>query len=229
MVVSVFWCSEMVEISYSDEVKSRFPDLKVLIEEIEGVEVKRKSEELEEFKQDLVSEVRENRDIEDLKEVSVFRKYRDFFWDIDIDPTKTRPAAEALVRRILQGKELPTINTLVDAYNLASLKSEIPLAVFDSETIEGNLKMRFSKEDEKFVGIGMDDPKELTGDEIVVSDEEKIIAIYPYRDSEETKITNNTENILMMVCGVPGVESKLEQAREITLNYITKFCGGKVR
>jgi len=99
--------------------------------------------------------------------VPIFRTYRDFFWEIDIDPTKTRPASEALVRRVLQGKTLPTINTLVDAYNLASLTSGIPLAAFDYQSLEGELEMRFARKGEEFLGIGMDGPKSLDGGEIV--------------------------------------------------------------
>jgi DNA/RNA-binding domain of Phe-tRNA-synthetase-like protein len=45
------------------------------------------------------------------------RLYRSF----GVDPTKTRPSSEALLRRVLQGKELYRINRLVDAINWASL------------------------------------------------------------------------------------------------------------
>ncbi len=212
---------------YSKEIRDRFPGLNVLTTRIKDVNVKKKSEELEEFKDEVISKVREKRDLEELKDIPVFRKYRDFFWEIDIDPTKTRPASEALVRRVLQGKTLPAINTLVDAYNLASLSSEIPLAAFDKKTLEGKLTMRFAEKGEKFHGIGMDKPKELEGGEIVISDSEKLIAIYPYRDSEETKITTNTKDVLLMVCGVPEVGEKLDEARKIMINYVTRFCDGE--
>jgi DNA/RNA-binding domain of Phe-tRNA-synthetase-like protein len=52
--------------------------------------------------------------------------------------------------------------------------------------------MRFAKENEEFLGIGMEKPIKLTGKEIIISDNEKIIAIYPYRDSEKYK--NNIGN-----------------------------------
>ncbi len=214
---------------YSEKIRERFPGLNVLTNRIEEVNVEKKSEELEKFKGEVISKVQKKRDLEELKDVSIFRKYRDFFWEIDIDPTKTRPASEALVRRVLQGKTLPTINTLVDAYNLASLKAEIPLAAFDNDTLKGELTMRFAKNGEKFHGIGMNKPKKLNGGEIVISDSEKLIAIYPYRDSEETKITTNTNDVLLMVCGVPEVGKKLDKAQEIMINYVTRFCDGETK
>lgn len=215
-------------LKFSEEIEERFPELNVLTVQVSGVEIERSSEELEKFKEQVVKETREKYELEDLKDVPIFRTYRDFFWEIDIDPTKTRPASEALVRRILQGKGLPTINTLVDAYNLASIKSEVPLAAFDLSSLEDDLEMRFARAGEEFLGIGMDGPMSLDGGEIVVTDEEKLIAIYPYRDSEETKITGDTEEVLLMVCGVPGAGGKLREARETVIDYVTRFCGGEV-
>lgn len=218
-----------MSLEFSGKLRDKFPGLRVLTTRMKGVDVKKESAELEDFKAEIIEEVREKHDLEELKEVEIFRTYRDFFWEIDIDPTKTRPAAEALVRRVLQGKSLPKINTLVDSYNLASLSSEIPLAAFDNQSLEGDLEMRFAREGVEFFGIGMDEPKKLSGDEIVISDYEKLIAIYPYRDSEETKITMNTQDVLFMVCGVPGVGDRLERARKILTDYVTRFCDGALK
>lgn len=213
----------------SRELKERFPDLRVLAFQIRGVRVERRSAELEEFKKGLIEEVREKHDLEGLKDDPLFRAYRDFFWRVGIDPTKNRPAGEALVRRVLRGKLLPTINTLVDAYNLASLKTGVPLAAFDGEKLVGRLLMRFAEGGEKFLGIGMERPIKLGGGEVVISDGEKLVAIYPYRDSDETKVTLSTRNVVMLVCGVPGVgEGILKMAKEDAVNFITRFCGGKV-
>lgn len=218
-----------MNLKYSEELKKKFPNLQVLTTRVLGVKVEKKSPELEEFKKEIIRKIREEHNLEELKNTPIFRTYRDFFWGINIDPTKTRPAAEALTRRILQGKSLPTINTLVDAYNLASLDSGIPLAAFDNEVLKGELVMRFAREGEEFHGIGMSEPIHLDGEEIVTSDSEKLIAIYPYRDSDETKITLNTKNVLLMTCGVPGVEeSTLKDAERTVINYVTRFCGGEV-
>jgi len=58
---------------------------------------------------------------------------------------------------------------------------------------------------EKFFGIGMKELKVLAGKEVVVADEERLIAIYPYRDADVSKITPSTKNILIMSCGVPTI------------------------
>lgn len=212
------------------ELKTRFPDLNVLLLQIDGVKIQKRDAELEKFKHEIAGQVRNEYTLESVKDNPTFRAYRDFFWGIKIDPTKIRPAAEALVRRILAGKPLPTINTLVDTYNLASIKSGIALATFDTDRLEGDLLMRFAEKGEQFYGIGMGKPLILNGGEIVVADEAKLIAVYPYRDADNTKVTEKTENVTVVVCGVPGITfDVLENASRVTVEYINRFCINKTR
>jgi len=210
------------------QLKTRFPDLTVLVCNINNVKVEKQNVELEKFKEEIMKHVREKYGLASVKNLPTFRAYRDFFWRVGIDPTKNRPAAEALVRRILGGRAIPCINTLVDAYNLASVKTEIALAAFDANKLKGDLCMLFAEKGDKFLGIGMEKPMFLQGGEIVVSDGEKLVAIYPYRDADDTKMTEKTKNVTLLVCGVPGVgEETLQNAAQVALEYITRFCGGE--
>jgi DNA/RNA-binding domain of Phe-tRNA-synthetase-like protein len=216
-----------MELKISPDLAERFTGLQALITSIRGIKVEKSNTDLEVFKDKIIKEVKEKYDIERLKDVPILRAYRDFFWRVGIDPTKVRPAAEALIRRILGGKSIPSINNIVDAYNLASIKTEIALAAFDEDKIQGDLVMRFARKGENFFGIGMNEPKELQGGEIVVSDDVKLVAIYPYRDADESKLNEKTRNVLLMVCGVPGIsKDSLINAKNIAVEYMTKFCGG---
>jgi DNA/RNA-binding domain of Phe-tRNA-synthetase-like protein len=209
-------------------VSGRFPDLDVVVRCVRGVKVKPFDEELERLKQEVCSQVRRRYTLEGLKDIPTIRAYRDFFWRIGIDPTKNRPASEALIRRILAGKPLPTINTLVDAYNLASILSEVALAAFDEDKLQSKeVVMRTAKKGETFLGIGMKEPITLQGGEIVLEDSTNLIAIYPYRDAERSKITEETKNAALVSCGVPGLsKEKLLQAADLAVKYVTRFCGG---
>ena len=209
------------------EINTRFPDLNTLIIQIKDVKIQKIDDELEKIKLEVIEQVRKEYNINLLKDKKTFRIYRDFFWKIGIDPTKIRPAAEALIRRILSGKTIPRINTLVDAYNLASIKSGIALATFDTDKLDSDILMRFAEKGEQFYGIGMEKPLILKGGEIVISDNEKLIAVYPYRDAENTKVTEKTQNITIIVCGVPGISKEiLSEALWIVFEYVTTFCGG---
>lgn len=213
-----------MNLSIEKDVRNIFPEISTLAFEVRDVEVKKESRELEDFKREVFEKVRVEK-LEELKNNRIFRAYRDFFWKIKIDPTKIRPASEALIRRILLGKSIPKINTLVDAYNLASVETKIAIGAFDMEKIKGSLKMRFAKQGETFRGIGMEKDIILKGREVVIEDGEKIIAIYPYRDSDETKITLETKNAVILTCGVPGIEEGLlKEAGERAVHHIERFC-----
>jgi DNA/RNA-binding domain of Phe-tRNA-synthetase-like protein len=210
------------------QLKTRFSDLTALTCNVKDIKVEKQNVVLEKFKDEITEKAREKYDLDSVKNLPTFRAYRDFFWRVGIDPIKNRPAAEALMRRILGGRTIPRINTLVDAYNLVSIKTEIALAAFDANKLKGDLLMRFSEKGEKFLGIGMEKPMLLQVGEIVVSDSEKLVAIYPYRDADGTKITEKTKNAVLLVCGVPGIgEETLENAAQMALEYITSFCGGE--
>lgn len=83
----------------------------------------------------MYKEVKTKYDVETLKDEPTVRAYRDLYWRLGIDPTKTRPSGESLLRRVLHGNELPNTSTVVDAYNLASMKTIIPISGFDLDLL----------------------------------------------------------------------------------------------
>lgn len=94
-----------------------------------------------------VEEARRALSLDTLKDHPIIRAYRDFYWRVlGIDPTKQRPAQEALLRRVLRGEPLPRINPVVDAGNAASIKFIVPIGLYDIAKINSKtLRIRFSK------------------------------------------------------------------------------------
>jgi len=206
---------------------SKFPGLHARVTHLRGLTIMDRSPELETFKAQVFTESARRWNIDELKDNQVFRVYRDFFWKVKVDPTKTRPASEALLRRILRGNPLPTINTLVDAYNLASVATSIPFGAFDTDRMRGTPVMREAKPGEEFLGIGMEKPIQLSGGEAVIQDDDRLVAVYPYRDADYSKVTTSTRNLLLLTCGVPGIGADvLERAEVVGVEYISRFCGG---
>ena len=218
-----------LKIKIVDDVLEKFPDLRVLLSEVKGVKVSELDPKLEEFKDEVSAGVRRRFNLEGLKDEPVFRAYRDFFWRIGVDPTKVRPAAEALIRRVLGGKSIPRINTVVDAYNLVSMTTCIALAAFDLSRLNGDITLRFADKGEVFLGIGMDKPVTLTGGEVIMADASRLIAVYPHRDADYSRITLQTKNLMLVSCGVPGVSfGQLKEAVNAATDLVVKFCGGTV-
>ena len=209
--------------------KNKYPGLSARMVKIHDVKIQLQNNKLEAFKTEVYTIAQKQWDLDQLKENPTFRAYRNFFWKVGIDPTKIRPASEALIRRILRGNALPQINTFVDAYNLASISTAIPFGAFDLDKMHGTLTMREALKDEKFLGIGMENSINLSGGEVVIQDEEQLIAIYPYRDADYSKVSSSTRNVLLMVCGVPGIPNEtLLKAEAICIDYVTKFNEGVI-
>ena len=78
---------------------------------------------------------------------------RALFHALDLDPTKTRPSSEALLRRVLQGKGLPQVNPAVDVCNLCSLEDQIPLGLYERDLVRGSVRVRLGTGGEGYPGI----------------------------------------------------------------------------
>jgi len=210
------------------KLRERFPDLNAEIIHFRDVHVGRQDQRLEEYKDMVALRLKERWNLDQLRDDPVFRAYRDFFWRLGIDPTKNRPAAEALIRRVLRDSPIPRINTWVDAYNLVSMETAIPIASFDADLLGGELLMREATAGEEFTGIGMEKPVTLTGGEAVIEDGDRLVAIYPYRDADHSKVTFKTVNVLMLMCGSPGITlDTLSQASLVAKDILPRFCGGR--
>jgi len=218
-----------IEVHWDADVSEKFPELSIGIGIINKVHVEKENKHMNALKRAVYEEVRAKYDIETLKDNKTVRAYRDFYWKLGIDPTKTRPSGEALLRRVLHGNELPTISTVVDAYNLTSMKTIIPISGFDKEKLNPPFDARFAKDGETFIGIGMTKPTTLTDNMLVLADKKRVLCIYPHLDSDHTKITEQTRNVLVVGYGAPGItEQQLKEAVETTLSYIKQGAGGEI-
>ena len=176
-----------------------------------------------------VEEKYKNENPELLKNNPVVRAYRDFYWKIGIDPTKIRPSGEALRRRVARNAKLPRINSVVDAGNIVSTETLVPIGLYDMDKIKGNPIIVLSKGNEVFYGIGKQEPEKVEPNIPIMIDEEgKVMHIYPHRDSVLTSITLDTKNVLIVAAGVPGVEKSLvTNAAKMVAELLVKYANGK--
>jgi len=218
-----------IAVNWGPQVAARFPELAICVGTINGVRPERDNAHIQRLKKAVYEEVRSKYNVETLKDNPVVRAYRDFYWKLDIDPTKTRSSGEALLRRVLHGEELPRISTVVDAYNLASMQTIIPISGLDADHLAPPFHVRFAKNGETFMGIGMSKPVNLTDKMLVLTDERQVLCVYPYRDSDSTKITEQTRNVLIVGYGALGISiEQLRNAVETTLSYIKAVSGGEI-
>ncbi len=191
---------------------------------IENVEVKKDPKIEEEMNK--YEEIFSKQDPEELKSDPVVRAYRDFYWKIGIDPTKTRPSGEALRRRVARKNKLPRINNIVDAGNIASLFTLVPIGIYDLDKTKGKLKLKLSEGGEEFIAIGSNSIEKLgKGMPILMDEEGKVLHLYPHRDSKLTMVDERTKNVLIVGAGVKPLEiSLIRKAVELTADLILISC-----
>lgn len=207
----------------------RFSKLAICVGIIDNIKVEKENDQNKILKKTACEEVRAKYNVETLKDNLIVRAYRDMYWRLSIDPTKTRPSGEALLRRVLNGNDLPNISTAVDEYNIASMKTMIPISGFDLDRLTPPFQIRFAKDDETFTGIGMIKPLSLSANMLVLADERQIVCIYPYRDADNTKITTASHNAMIVGYGAPEISLlQLREAVEMALFFIKEVSGGQI-
>lgn len=159
---------------------------------------------------------------ETLKDISGIAATRSIYRACGKDPSRYRPASEALIRRVLQGKALYQIDTLVDLINLASMAYGYSIGGFDANKFVGNtLTLGIGKEGEPYEGIGrgMINIHGLP----VYRDEVGGVGT-PTSDHERTKITIDTSYLLVLINGYDGNETSVRQNAEFIQKLLQKFC-----
>ena len=151
---------------------------------------------------------------------------RALFHRLDLDPTRTRPSSEALLRRVLQGKGLPRVNPAVDVCNLCSLEHQLPLGLYDRDEIKGDLKVRTGHPGEGYTGIRRQRVN-LAGRLLIADDNGPFGA--PTADSAHTAVKSRTRNLAVVVfCPIERAGQDLSVGLEHIASRLTRYCKARV-
>ena len=150
---------------------------------------------------------------------------RTMYKRVGIDPTKTRPSNEALLRRVRKGDTIPRINSAVDIVNWCSLEFQLPYGLYDAARIEGAVTMRLGQEGERYAGIRKDDVN--VGGRITVADETGAFG-NPTSDSARTMVTPAATELLMVIYApIEIAKPQLERVVNATAERFALICGGE--
>ena len=147
---------------------------------------------------------------------------RTMYKRVGLDPTKTRPSSEALLRRVRRGEELPQINSLVDIINWCSLETQLPFGLYDLTNIQGAVTLRLGLPGEEYEGIRKG-PVHVAG-RLTLADEQGPFG-NPTSDSARTMVTTATTRSLVVIFTPVAVsEAASARAVELTRARIAQFA-----
>lgn len=141
-----------------------------------------------------------------------------------VDPTKTRPSSEALLRRVRKGDALPRINNVVDVCNWCSLEFQVPYGLYDLSQIDGPIALRVGAPGEAYAGIRKDDVH-VEG-RLVLADSRGPFG-NPTSDSARTMVTTGATSILTVIFAPASTsEADLRAMIDATSARMRLFAGG---
>jgi len=149
---------------------------------------------------------------------------RTMYKRVGLDPTKTRPSSEALLRRVRKGDTLPRINSMVDVCNWCSLEFQLPYGLYDADKIDGDVELRLGVAGESYAGIRKDEVR--VENRITLADRLGPFG-NPTSDSARTMVTTATTRGVLVVFAPREVDARqLTHVLDVTSTRMREFTGG---
>jgi DNA/RNA-binding domain of Phe-tRNA-synthetase-like protein len=144
------------------------------------------------------------------------------------NPRRDQPSVERLLSYALKRGDLPAINSLVDAYNLVSVRSLCSLGAHDLDRITLPVSLRLLTGRESFTPLGSDAPVPVTAGEYgYVDAADRLLCRLDVLQAEFSKVTAATVNALLIIEGTAGhPPDVLRRAFDAAVEVVTRHCGG---
>lgn len=173
--------------------------------------------------EELTKWLRDNYTVDTVKQRSGIRATREGYKKCGKEPNRYRPSNEQLCRRLLQGKDLYTVSTVVDLINLASIRHAYSIGGFDCDKIAGEtLTLGIGKEGEPYEGIGRG-VLNIAG--MPVYRDELGGVGTPTSDNERTKLSLDTTHLLCLINGYDGNRAETRACAELIADLLVKYAG----
>jgi len=214
-----------MQLQLDDSLKSRIPGVTFGTVTINGVHVRERDDHLwgqiEALSQRQVGEFV----LDSLSEYGQIAAVRGLQKSFGFDPTRYRPSSEALLRRVLKGQGLHQINSAVDVNNLCSLEFLLPMCIYDLRNVQGQVRVRVGEPGEEYPGIGRQVFQAAS--KVIIADDYGVMGS-TVSDSERTKVTTETTDILLAIYAPARMEpSVIQRYAALAGQRMVEFNGGR--
>jgi DNA/RNA-binding domain of Phe-tRNA-synthetase-like protein len=208
------------------EINIKLPAVKLGTIEADAVRVAPSDQALAQLMDAVCERKRLEFTLESLADSKPVRDVRAMFREWGMDPSKYRPASEALLRRVVQGKGLYRVSNIVDIGNLGSIETGWPFGCYDRSRIQQPIEFRHGIAGESYEGIGKQ-TWHLQGRPLLADSQGPFGS--PISDSTRSMITESAKDILIVLYVPAGaVDASLEVAIKRVIERLTLFAGASV-
>ena len=187
--------------------------------------------ELVKILRDEEAQVRERLNIDTLTAEPRLASWREAFRRLGYKPGDFRPSIEALLRRVLRGQELPSINALVDIGNIVSLRHQLPVGGHAIDLLKEDIALRPADGTEAFTAFGTEESEHpIPGEFIFAEGRQVLTRRWIWRQANHTMTRLETTAIEFNIDGLAPVTSvDVEAAGRDVTELVNHFCGGRMR
>ncbi len=219
-----------MKLMISDAVAEQFPDVKLGVIVAKGIDNSTKSDELSAALAQVVLDVRAKMGDKVLSDLPKIKDWREAYSAFGGKPKKYKCSVEALLKRVQAGEDLPCINSLVDCYNIVSIRHLLPVGGDDLDHVSGDIVLGIADGTEEFIQLGsseVDHPKE---GEVVYKDDTGVLCRrWNWREGERTKMSESTVNSTLVLEGLKSTSREdIEIAAAELKMLVEKYCGGSL-
>lgn len=196
-----------------------------IIIEFKDIEIRKKAGALQKLKKDTIGSL----DIASLEEAAHIKKYYEAF-DAH-DRGKAVPSPVNLINIVKKSANIPNINTLVDIYNLISLKYGVVMGAYDRRAVKGRIMYKVAEGDEVFIPVKNKQKEKIYPGEWVICDESNmVITRMLSKQSEAVAVGKGSRDAVICIQGNPLIShgTLKDMAEELT-GLVKEFCGGRHR
>lgn len=209
----------MIPLQISAEIKARCPELVLGCIECDTMVSDSPPALLAEIA-DACNDIAARQKVEDIHGIRTISDTREAYRALGKEPSRYRPSAEALVRRVIQGKGLYQVNNVVDLLNLVSIRTGFSIGGWDADKIQGRAILGIGRGDEPYLTIGRG---EMNIEFFPVFRDDLGAFGTPTSDSERTMVRPETKRFLMVFYAFGG-HAHLDEAMHLAQNLLQKYA-----
>ena len=208
----------MKETKIAHELSNKIPSIRLGCIQC-SVSIKESDSKISTLSDTIIEAVKSELTIETISQKPTIQATKEAYRTLGKDPSRYRPSAEALTRRVINGKGLYQVNNVVDLLNLVSLESGFSIGGYDADKIDGDITFGVGKENEPYHAIGRG---ELNIAFLPLFRDKSGAFGSPTSDSLRTMVTLDTTSFLMILIDFNGDES-LEKSMDRSIALLEKY------
>ena len=163
-----------------------------------------------------------------IRETPEVKAFRRIYQAVGVNPNRHPPACQRLLEMAWRRGDLPRINTLVDLYNMVSIRCLLSLGAHDLGRVTLPIRLGIAARDESFTPLGSFGGEDVRRGEFAYVDaRHRVLCRLDLVQADVSKITPETSDAILIVEGTRAHDRQIfEKASEALLRLTSDHCGG---